>query len=71
MSQRTARAGAAAAQAADGLRALRRELGIPEEYEPEVLADAELAAREGPWLAAERVDATDLEDGHARSARFA
>lgn len=54
------RVGAAAAQAAPGLRDLRAELGIPEAYEPDVLAEAERAAADGPWLAADRQDARDL-----------
>lgn len=60
MSLRAARAGAAAQVAAPGLRALRAELGIPESYPPQVLAQAQEAARVGPWLAADRLDARDL-----------
>lgn len=60
MSVRAARAGAAAEVAAPGLAALRNELGIPESYPASVLAEAEDAAKAGPWLAAERADARDL-----------
>lgn len=48
MSRRAVRAGAATADAAAGLAAIRAELGIPAAYDPQVLAEAEAAAADGP-----------------------
>lgn len=60
MSRRAARAGAAAAEAAPLLADLRAELGIPESFDPRVLAEAEDAARQPIPDHHQRADLRDI-----------
>lgn len=60
MSRRAARAGAATADAAPLLAALRTELGIPESYDPAALAEAEEAAQRPVVDDLERADLRDV-----------